>query len=294
MLDDFADSPAALAPVLGARKDRSAGVESSGDLLMTALGEFVLPAGGQVWTQTLVDVMDRLGVRDKATRQALSRMETRGWLARERVGRRTIWSLTPESTRLLQTGADRIYGLGRRSREWDGRWSVVLASVPESDRKVRHRITTALSWAGYGSIGPGIWISPWTDDEPSAISALADTHVDATTFRAELGELGSGTDLAARAWDLPALREAYVAFLTNVRTEMPDGDPPGAGDAVHLVRVVHEWRRFPFLDPQLPVELLPGDWPASEAADRFAELRSTIGPPARAWWSSTERHFGGH
>jgi phenylacetic acid degradation operon negative regulatory protein len=33
---------------------------------------------------------------------------------------------------------------------------------------------------------------------------------------------------------------------------------------------VHAWRRFPFLDPDLPAELLPADWPRPRAHDLFA------------------------
>ena len=38
------------------------------------------------------------------------------------------------------------------------------------------------------------------------------------------------------------------------------------------VRLVHEWRRFPFLDPDLPGELLPRDWSGYRAAELFHHL----------------------
>ena len=34
-------------------------------------------------------------------------------------------------------------------------------------------------------------------------------------------------------------------------------------------RLVHEWRRFPFLDPRLPAQLLPDSWSGAKAADLF-------------------------
>ena len=69
--------PTALAPVLGARKDGTAGAPSSRGLLTTVLGEFVLPTGGAAWTRTLLHALDPLGVREKAARQALARLEGR-------------------------------------------------------------------------------------------------------------------------------------------------------------------------------------------------------------------------
>ena len=89
-----ATSPATLAPVLGARRDGSARANTSRGLLMTVLGEFLLPQDSQAWTQTIVALMEQLGVREKATRQALARMDEQGWLVRVRHGRRTRWHLT--------------------------------------------------------------------------------------------------------------------------------------------------------------------------------------------------------
>src|SRR4051812_35341946 len=84
--------------------------QSARGLLLTVLGEFVLPAGGVAWTSAFIDVLGRLGVEEKAVRQALMRTATGGWLAPERVGRRTRWQLTPAAERLLTEGTERIYG----------------------------------------------------------------------------------------------------------------------------------------------------------------------------------------
>ena len=192
-------TPAALAPVLGANRDGSATADSSSGLLVTVMGEFVLPGGGAVWTQTLVATMEQLGVQGKATRQALARMEKRAWLKRDRVGRRTRWLLTDAFSDLLAEGAERIYGFGMNPRVWDGRWLVVLASVPERDRNVRYRMGLELNWVGMGSLGQGLWICPWVEHEPAVTDLLQRLGVRASSFRAELGSLGSGPDLVAEA-----------------------------------------------------------------------------------------------
>jgi phenylacetic acid degradation operon negative regulatory protein len=36
------------------------------------------------------------------------------------------------------------------------------------------------------------------------------------------------------------------------------------------------WRRLPYLDPGLPLEHLPPDWPGIEAAELFALLDSRL------------------
>jgi phenylacetic acid degradation operon negative regulatory protein len=282
--------PSSFAPVLGLRQDSSVGVDTSGGLLLTVLGEFVLPNDGVMWTQTLVGLMGGVGVRDKAARQALARMHDRGWLARDKVGRQTRWRLTPTSRRLLEQGAERIYGFGQTARPWDGSWVVLLASVPERDRQSRYRMGVGLGWSGFGSIGQGVWLSPWVQQERVAVDLLRQLGVDGTSFRAELGAIGSAPGLAAGAWDLPELRAQYEEFLADTESLRPEAVLGGDAAAL-LTTLVHRWRRFPFRDPDLPAALLPVDWPGPPAARRFADLRRALSGEAQRWWLASEASF---
>src|ERR1700758_4261214 len=94
------------------------GAPSARGLLFTVLGEYVLPGGGAVWTATVIATMARLGVEEKATRQALMRTAADGWLTADRVGRRTRWLLTPNAEELLTEGTERIYGFGAHRDGW--------------------------------------------------------------------------------------------------------------------------------------------------------------------------------
>lgn len=278
-----------LAPVLGATHDGRATVDSTRGLLITVLGEFVRPHDG-AWTQTLIELMESLDVQPKATRQSLARLGDNGWLERTRVGRRTRWHLSDTSRELLESGAERIYGFGQSPRAWDGRWSVVLASLPEHHQASRHRLRARMGWAGYASFEPGAWISPWTDHEDDAVRVLEDLGLDmATSFVAELGRLGSGAEIVSRAWDLDAVRAEYQTF---VDTSEDRSEAVGVDAARRLTLLVHRWRRFPFLDPELPADLLPANWPGGPAADLFTSTRAALAGPARAWWLASEERFG--
>ncbi len=241
---------------------------SARSLLMTVLGEFVLPAGRPVWTWMLVDALAGFGVTEKSARQALARAAAEGLLVSERVGRRTRWELTPSARRLLSEGARRIYEFGRSERGWDGRWLLLLVSVPESKRDLRHRLRTRLSWAGFGSPEAGIWISPHLGREAEALDVVKELGLAASamSFTAAFGRIGGQDEMVSRAWDLTGLEERYEAFLAD----FGDLEPDGQAAALHAqTRLVHEWRRFPFLDPQLPGALLPANWSGSKAAELF-------------------------
>jgi phenylacetic acid degradation operon negative regulatory protein len=256
---------------------------SARSLLMTVLGEFVLPRGRPVWTSTLVDVLGRFGIEEKSARQSLARTAAEGWLVSERVGRRVRWSLTPPGRRLLTEGAERIYGFGRDHAEWDGRWLMLLVSVPETKRDLRHSLRTRLTWAGFGSPTPGVWISADTSRQGEAEVILAELGLaaEAMSFVASYGTIGDQDAMVARAWDLSALEERYEGFIDEFT-----GLNPATGDAVlHAqTRLVHEWRRFPFLDPQLPVRLLPPNWSGVQAAELFHRKHVE-------WRSAARRHW---
>ncbi len=265
------------APALSRR--HTIGTGSARGLLFTVLGEFVLPTGGSAWTSTFIEVFGRLGVEEKATRQALMRSAADGWLASQRLGRRTVWRLSPNAKRFLSEGAERIYGFSATQPEWDGRWLLVHARLPEAERSSRHLLRTRLSWAGFGTPAPGVWISTHPDRAAEAERVLDEAGVrDAHIFLADHhggGELGT---LVRQAWDLDAIEKAYEEFLDEFARE-PAGEP-----LVRVVQLVHAWRRFPSIDPALPVELLPARWSGALAAKQFRRLHEEWSPEAGAEW----------
>ncbi len=267
-----------------ARRSQALGVPSTRGYLLTVLGEFVLPVGGRVWTAALLDALGALGVEERTARQAVWRSAERGLLESERVGRRTRWALSDAARRLLTEGARRIYSLHREPRPWDGRWLLLYVSVPESQRDLRHRMRTRLGWAGFASIGSGTWVSPWIERETEAREVLEDLGLAAAarSFIALPGGIGDVGEMVTTTWPLGEIGAGYAAFLERFATAPT---PTTGYDAfVNQVRLVHEWRRFPFLDPDLPGELLPRDWSGYRAAEQFHHLHEQWRSSAWAWW----------
>ncbi|MDQ4117453.1 MAG: PaaX family transcriptional regulator [Actinomycetota bacterium] len=267
------------------RRRRELGQTSARSLLLTVLGEFVLPGGAPVWTQVLLDVLGELGVEPKSARQALARTAAEGLLESDRSGRRVRWALTEHGRRLLSDGAARIYGFGRPSAAWDGRWLVLLASVPESRRQLRHRLRTRLAWVGLGSPAPGVWVSPYPGKEAEVAAVLDELGLaaQASSFVGSFGAVGRPADVVAQAWDLERVEQAYEEFLAEFEPDAANGVPPNV--LARQVQLVHAWRRFPFLDPELPSELLPERWAGARAAELFATLHTRWAEPAGHRWA---------
>jgi phenylacetic acid degradation operon negative regulatory protein len=275
-------SPAAAAagqpPTLSRR--HAAGAPSARGLLFTLLGEFVLTEGGAAWTSAVLAAFARLGIEEKATRQALMRTAASGWLDAEKVGRRTRWRLTGSARRMLTVGAERIYSFTGPTEDWDGRWLLVYVRIPDSDRRAKHVVRSRLSWAGFGSLGAGLWISPHPDREAEAIGVLTEARVaqDAHVFVASRSGLADVRIMVADAWDLTAIEDQYGQFIEEFRDSAP------ADVLARQVELVHAWRRFPSIDPALPRELLPARWSGLQAARLFADRHQRWSDDARREW----------
>jgi phenylacetic acid degradation operon negative regulatory protein len=265
-------------PTLSRR--HAAGAPSARGLLFTLLGEFVLTGDGTAWTSAVLDAFGRLGIEEKTTRQALMRTAAAGWLDAEKLGRRTRWRLTAAARQMLTDGAARIYSFTGPDPGWDGRWLLISARIPESDRRARHVVRSRLSWAGFGSLGPGLWVSPHPDREAEAVRVLREAGIadEAHVFVARRSGLGDERVMVATAWDLTAIEEQYEQFIEEFRAGAPE-------DALsRQIELVHAWRRFPALDPALPGELLPARWSGLEAARLFGERHQQWSAAAGQQW----------
>jgi phenylacetic acid degradation operon negative regulatory protein len=235
-----------------------------------------------VWQETLIEALGAFGYKTPAARQAIARSVAAGWLRTERQGRRSRLSLTGETTQMLATGARRIYSFGD-PWDWDGRWLLVVLRVPEERRDVRHQVRTRLAWAGFGSLGGGLWITPHVERERELSDV--DSAAELLSFQAALGTLGDPTKVLAEAWDLDAVARAYGDFVDRFGRLRPK-----APEAVFRAQtqLVHEWRKFPFLDPDLPEAMLPVRWPRAQALTVFRDRHEAWQATAHGYFDSLE------
>jgi phenylacetic acid degradation operon negative regulatory protein len=269
-----------LAPSTSRR--REVGSASARSLLLTVLGEFVYPRQETVWTATVLDALAALGVEEKSARQALTRTAGEGLLTSTRHGRRVLWALTPHGATLLDEGTRRIYGFLRERRPWDGRWLVLSVPIPETQRQLRHSLRTRLTWLGLGSPTSGLWITPDTSKDHEVQAVVRDLGLTEHAFAwtGPVSGIGEEKRLLSDAWDLADVEDRYLAFLHDFGSRRT----ARSGVFVHQIEMVQEWRRFPFLDPDLPGELLDHDWPGVRAADLFHDRHAEWHIEAQDEW----------
>ncbi|WP_328457958.1 PaaX family transcriptional regulator [Amycolatopsis sp. NBC_00438] len=246
-------------------------------LLLTFFGGHILDRGIHVATSSVLDVLERAGISEHATRSTLSRMARRGLLHRVRRGRHVYVGLTDRSRAILHDGEQRIWRAGAVNRQWDGTWTLLGFSMPESWQRQRHALRSRLLWAGFGSLQGGLWIAPGHVDTVPLLDGL-DAHGHVRVFQARTLPPTEVAEIVREAWDTDRLAEHYRAFLS--RWQDPEAQAPDS--LARDLLLESDWLQTIRADPRLPREHLPGDWPAESAQELFYALSAELKPAARA------------
>ncbi|MFI5718720.1 PaaX family transcriptional regulator C-terminal domain-containing protein [Nocardia sp. NPDC051750] len=152
-------------------------------------------------------------------------------------------------------------------------------------------------WLGFAPLYDGLWITPRpvADDAQALIVKLG--IVQASIVEGDIEGIGVSHGKPTDAWDIAAIAGLYREFLDGV-----DGlgevstDPVAA--LVLRTELVNVWRSFPRLDPDLPLALLPGNWPRADAQAAFVRLYNALAPAAmrrvRSALDRVEPEYGQH
>lgn len=249
-------------------------------LLFDLWGDYIQHVGGEAWTSTLARYLAEFGINEPALRQALSRMTRQGWVEVRKVAARSCYSLTDRGKKRMAEACRRVYN--PIDHPWNGRWLVLCYSIPTDMRAIRDDLRTELSWTGLAPLTPGTWISPNPLEE--ALDELIkryDIGQCVKLFRASL--VGSETPqaLVARCWDLAGIQAGYDRFIAQWEPTLQVIGLPDVQCFVTRIELVHDYRKFLFVDPGLPRELLPDQWRGHDARRLFQELYGLLEPGAR-------------
>jgi phenylacetic acid degradation operon negative regulatory protein len=191
------------------------------------------------------------------------------------------------------TAQGRLHVLGGRdpqacwSRDWDGRWRMVLFDVPVGRDSERKRLRRYLRDRGFGCLQNSVWISP--DPLEPECRILLGAKIDVESFilleaRPCAGE--SDQEIVAGAWDFARINCRYRRLLKilDERPKMPLRDT----DAAETLRRWGASEREAWLDavtndPLLPEPLLPSDYLGQKAWRRRIEVLREAGRQLRAF-----------
>lgn len=244
---------------------------SATSLLRTLIGLYLRPLGGRIGPGVLVRLAEDLGIPTAQARTAITRLKRRGLLLDVGGGGH---ALNPAAVPMLERGDRRIFAV-RTMRAGD-EWMLVSATIPETRRDLRHQLRRRLQFLGAGAVSAGLWILPGhLDAEVEELLDELGARGFTTLFRTSDPRPAAPLVQAVTSWwDLTALRSEHERFLASVE-ELETAAPFAA-----YVRLIDSWRVLPYIDPGLPAELLPPDWPGARSIAAFERLSAALAAPA--------------
>lgn len=254
-------------------------------LILDLFGDYLRYPDAEVRLSHLTTLFGAFEIAPATVRVTVSRLRREGWFASRRVGRETVYTLSPPLLEILDEGRRRIFASA--STPWDGSWTMVIYQLSEGDRQGREKLRKELAWQGFGPLTTSTWLAVG-DRRPDVRTILgAFPAAQADVLRCSSDGLDHDLELVRRCWDLTNLASEYDDFNACNRPLLRTAKRMrGAAALVERTRIVTTFRHFPFRDPRLPPALRPSGWPGAEAHDLFLELHTALGPGAREYVSS--------
>ncbi|KQL33610.1 MULTISPECIES: phenylacetic acid degradation operon negative regulatory protein PaaX [Bacillaceae] len=255
-------------------------------MIFTIYGDYIRHYGNKIWIGSLIRLLKEFGHNEQSVRVAVSRMMKQGWLESEKEGNKSYYFLTTRGEVRMEEAAIRIFKL--MPNDWDGKWRMLMYTIPEEKRQVRDELRKELLWSGFGSFSSGCWISP--NNLEKEVEFLIEkygiqNYVD--FFVAEYKGPQANRALVEKSWPLQEIEGKYQDFISTYSKQyiihqsmMNDGRMSDAECFVERTNLVHEYRKFLFSDPGLPKELLPEIWSGNHAALLFEQYYKLLAQPA--------------
>lgn len=255
-------------------------------MIFTVYGDYIRHYGNKIWIGSLIRLLKEFGHNEQSVRVAVSRMMKQGWLESEKQGNKSYYFLTNRGKVRMEEAANRIFKL--MPNEWDGKWRMLMYTIPEEKRQIRDELRKELLWSGFGSFSSGCWISPNNlEKEVKLLIDKYEIHEYVDFFVSDYKGPKENQALVDKSWPLVDIEAKYKEFITAyshqyiVHQSMINDNKMSSADCfVERTRLVHEYRKFLFIDPGLPKELLPEIWNGNHAALLFEQYYKLLAPLA--------------
>ncbi|MBI0576857.1 phenylacetic acid degradation operon negative regulatory protein PaaX [Neobacillus cucumis] len=266
--------------------------ENTRSMIFTIYGDYIHHYGNKIWIGSLIGLLKEFGHNEQAVRVAVSRMLKQGWIQSEKIENRSYYFLTKQGIDRIEEAGNRIFKL--HPSEWDGKWRVLMYTIPEEKRQIRDELRQELLWSGFGSFSNACWISPNNlEKEVKLLIEKYDISEYVDFFVSEYIGPRDNKTLVEKSWPLEDVVEKYEEFIITYSKQffanqeiISRGEMTDAQCFVERTKLVHEYRKFLFIDPGLPKELLPENWNGNLAATLFNQYYQLLAEPASRFFES--------
>lgn len=169
-----------------------------------------------------------------------------------------------------------------------------MYTIPEEIRNVRDELRKELVWSGFGMLSSSCWISA-NNLEKQVYDLIEKYDIESYVdfFIAEYAGPHENQRLVNKSWDIEEINGKYQAFISEYsqryiidKNKIQKGNMSDAECFVERTRLVHVYRKFLFVDPGLPEELLPNKWLGNHAAALFSDYYKELAEPSSRFFES--------
>lgn len=255
-------------------------------MIFTIYGDYIRHYGNKIWIGSLIRLLKEFGHNEQSVRVSVSRMMKQGWIDSEKKGNKSYYFLTPRGLARMEEAAVRIFKL--MPNEWDGKWRMLMYSIPEDKRQIRDELRKELLWSGFGSFSNSCWISPNNlEKEVNVLIEKYEVQPYVDFFVSDYKGPQADKSLVEKSWPLQEIEGKYKEFISTYSKQfivhqsmIAQGQLSDAECFVERTKLVHEYRKFLFTDPGLPRELLPEIWNGHHAALLFEQYYKLLAQSA--------------
>ncbi|MFC7391732.1 phenylacetic acid degradation operon negative regulatory protein PaaX [Scopulibacillus cellulosilyticus] len=259
-------------------------------MIFTLYGDYIRHYDSEIWIGSLIRLLEPFGHNEQSVRAAISRMNKQGWITNRREKNKSFYSLTERGIKRMDEAANRIFKLTPSS--WDGRWRMFMYTIPEEKRNIRDELRRELVWSGFGMLSNSCWITPNDlEKQVDEIVQKYDISPYVNLFLAENKGPQSNHKLVYDSWDIDDINKRYDQFIKYYsekyvvdKSKIEKGVMSDKECFVERTKLVHEYRKFLFVDPGLPQELLPEKWLGEYAASLFGDYYRALAKPANQFF----------
>jgi len=200
---------------------------------------------------------------------------------------------TPDDRIYRLTAQGCLQALGGRdpqarwSREWDGRWRLVLFDVPTTQNAQRKRLRRHLKDQNFGYLQKSVWITPDALEEERHALVRGKSDVESLILmeaRPCAGE--SDAEIVAGAWDFERINFGYARHL-KILEARPGGvlrnETAGKAFLSWASAEREAWVEAVTSDPLLPERILPSNYLGKPAWQRRIAVLRKAGQQLRSW-----------
>ena len=267
----------------------------SRSLIVTLLGDYASVFFPQpVQLSAIIGLLSQFGLKESLVRTTINRLLKSGWISYVKVGRNSLYSITPEGHRRVEMFSKRIYR--RQDAEYGKDWSVLL--IDDLPPSLQQRLRRQLIWLGYSPLTPRSFVHPGGNSS-EAVALIENLGLRDKVIDGSLRLKDSRTrELALRQvctrLPLNSINRDYANFLDTYSKVWKRQE--GLGDlsaslcfALRLL-MIHDYRRIILHDPDLPQPYLPPDWKGKEAHDLLVDVYACISEISTRYYSEAIKY----